>query len=139
MAARRFVFLSHNTADKPAVEEIARRLEAEGIEPWFDAWHLVPGEKWQPALEKALTEARASVIVVGPSGMGPWQDEEMRVAIDRRISDPGYRVVPLLLPGAQRLAAVPGQRHLVRRVTRTQPAESSTPAHTQHGSFAART
>ena len=73
-----------------------------GIEPWLDSWRLIPGEKWQPALEKALTEARASVVFVGPSGMGPWQDEEMRVAIDRRVGDPAYRVVPVLLPGAQR-------------------------------------
>ena len=30
------VFLSHNSADKPAVEELARRLKAEGMEPWLD-------------------------------------------------------------------------------------------------------
>ena len=102
MGAQRFVFLSHNSVDKLAVEEIARRLRAAGIEPWLDSWHLVPGEKWQPALEKALAEARASVVFVGPSGVGPWQDEEMRVAIDRRVGDPAYRVVPVLLPGARR-------------------------------------
>jgi hypothetical protein len=102
MDARHFVFLSHNSADKPVVEELARRLRDAGIEPWLDSWHLVPGEKWQPALEKALTEARASAVFFGPSGVGPWQDEEMRVAIGRRVVDSGYRVVPVLLPGAQR-------------------------------------
>src|SRR5262245_16060922 len=102
MDTHRFVFLSHNSDDKLAVETIARRLRDEGFKPWLDSWQLVPGEKWQPALEKALTEARASVVFVGPSGLGPWQDEEMRVAIDRRVGDPAYRVVPVLLPGAQR-------------------------------------
>jgi ABC-type multidrug transport system fused ATPase/permease subunit len=96
------VFLSHNSADKPAVEEIARRLRDEGIDPWIDTWQLVPGEKWQPSLEKALAEARASVVFFGPSGIGPWQDEEMRVAIDRRVREPSFRVVPVLLPGARR-------------------------------------
>jgi hypothetical protein len=37
------VFLSHNSADKPAVEELARRLEDEaGLRPFLDRWHLAP-------------------------------------------------------------------------------------------------
>lgn len=99
---RGFVFLSHNNADKPAVEEIALRLRAKGMEPWLDSWHLVAGETWQPALAKALAEARASVLFVGPSGIGPWQAEEIQVAINRRVTDSAHRVVPVLLPEAQR-------------------------------------
>jgi hypothetical protein len=34
-------FLSHNSADKPAVEEIALRPETEGITCWLDKWHLI--------------------------------------------------------------------------------------------------
>ena len=30
------VFLSHHSADKPFVEEFARRLRKEGLEPWLD-------------------------------------------------------------------------------------------------------
>ena len=51
------VFLSHNSADKPAVELIARRLRDEaGLAPFLDKWHLVPGESWQEALEQAADE-----------------------------------------------------------------------------------
>ncbi|MBV8225365.1 MAG: toll/interleukin-1 receptor domain-containing protein, partial [Verrucomicrobia bacterium] len=95
-------FLSHGSADKPAVEEIARRLLKLGIEPWLDKWHLIPGDPWQPALEKALAESESCVVFVGPSGFGPWQNEEMRAAIDRRVQEKGFRVIPVLLPGAQR-------------------------------------
>jgi len=46
------VFLSHNSADKPAVEEVALRLRQQhGIEFWLDKWHLIPGAPWQPAIE----------------------------------------------------------------------------------------
>ncbi len=45
-AARYDVFLSHNSADKPAVEEIARRLVAAGLQPFLDKWHLIPGQPW---------------------------------------------------------------------------------------------
>ena len=37
------VFLSHNSADKPAVEEVARRLVKEGIQPWLDP--ISPAER----------------------------------------------------------------------------------------------
>src|SRR5208282_4959753 len=76
------VFLSHSSSDKPAVEELARRLAKEGIQAWLDKWHLIPGDPWQPALEKALADSGTCAVFVGPSGFGPWQNEEMRAAID---------------------------------------------------------
>jgi hypothetical protein len=56
------VFLSHSSTDKPAVEELARRLAKEGIQAWLDKWHLIPGDPWQPALEKALAESESSML-----------------------------------------------------------------------------
>jgi tetratricopeptide (TPR) repeat protein len=98
------VFLSHSSADKPAVEELARRLAKEGIQAWLDKWHLIPGDPWQPAIEGALAESETCAVFVGPSGLGPWQNEEMRAAIDRRVRDSkrSFRIIPVLLPGAER-------------------------------------
>ena len=49
---KRKVFLSHNSADKPAVEALALRLRQEtDIEPWLDKWNLIPGQPWQEELE----------------------------------------------------------------------------------------
>src|SRR5688572_22561681 len=98
------VFLSHSSEDKPAVEELARRLQGEGVEPWLDKWHLIPGEPWQPALEEALGACDSCAVFIGPGGFGPWQNEEMRAAIGRRVQDKGrrFRVIPVLLPGGER-------------------------------------
>ena len=98
------VFLSHSSTDKPAVEELARRLAKEGIQAWLDKWHLIPGNPWQPDIEKALVESGTCAVFMGPSGVGPWQNEEMRAAIDQRVRDSGrhFRVIPVLLPGAKR-------------------------------------
>jgi hypothetical protein len=98
------VFLSHSSADKPAVEELARRLAKEGIQAWLDKWNLIPGKPWQPEIEKALAESESCAVFVGPSGFSPWQNEEMRAAIDQRVRDSGkrFRVIPVLLPGAER-------------------------------------
>ena len=41
------IFLSHNSADKPAVEDIALKLKSAGVEPWLDKWYLIPGNTFQ--------------------------------------------------------------------------------------------
>lgn len=102
MAPQFDAFLSHRRADKPAVEELARRLKHDGIEPWLDKWNLVPGEPWQEAIEEALNRCATCVVFVGTGGLGPWHHEEMRNAIERRVTDPTFRVIPVLLPGAER-------------------------------------
>ena len=72
------VFLSHSTADKPAVEELAVRLRRKGIEPWLDKWNLIPGQDCQLAMERALADCSTCAVFIGPGGLGPWQNEEMR-------------------------------------------------------------
>jgi hypothetical protein len=57
------VFLSHSTADKPALEELAHRLRhKEGIQAWLDKWNLIPGASWQPEIEDALKNAKVALV-----------------------------------------------------------------------------
>ena len=100
--SRYHVFLSYSSADKPAVEALAQRLLAAGIRPWLDSWNLVPGDPWEEAIEQALDTCGTCAVFLGPSGIGPWHNEEMRVALDRRARDRTrtFRVIPVLLPGA---------------------------------------
>ncbi len=97
------VFLSHNSADKPAVEAIAHRLREEArLQPFLDKWHLIPGQPWQEALEGALDESATVAVFIGPSGVSPWHNEEMRAALDYAVrTRDEYRVIPVLLPGAE--------------------------------------
>jgi len=96
------VFLSHNSADKDAVELIAHRLREEaGLNPFLDKWHLVPGEGWQVALEVALEASETVAVFIGPSGISPWHNEELRTALNRAVrTRDEYRVIPVLLPNA---------------------------------------
>ncbi|HKQ08474.1 MAG TPA: TIR domain-containing protein [Blastocatellia bacterium] len=96
-------FLSHNSQDKPAVELLARKLEDEaGLKTWLDKWNLIPGDPWQEAIEEALTRSLTCVVFLGPSGFGAWHHEEMRNALDLRVSNFNnkLRVIPVLLPGS---------------------------------------
>ena len=108
------VFLSHSSQDKPAVEELARRLKRRKLKPFLDKWHLVPGEPWQEALEEALDQSQTFAVFLGPGGIGPWQNEEMRDALDIRVRDKSRRVIPVLLPGAP----LPEERALPRFLRR---------------------
>lgn len=115
MVNRYDVFLSHATPDKPAVRVLAQRLQDEGLVPFLDEWNLIPGDPLQEALEDALDNSRSCVICIGPDKIGPWQNEEMRSALEDRVRGrEGFRVVPLMLPGA----TPPGDRELPRFLRR---------------------
>jgi len=94
------VFLSHSSADKPAVEKLAHKLIEAKVNPFLDKWHLIPGEPWEEALEEALDQSRTCAVFVGPTGLGPWQNEEMRSALEDRVRNKAFRVIPVLLPGS---------------------------------------
>jgi TIR domain/Carboxypeptidase regulatory-like domain len=96
------VFLSHQSGDKSLVESIAIRLVNEqGLRPFLDKWHLIPGEPWQEALEEALDRSKTCAVFLGPVGLGPWENEEMRAALEERVRNKSFRVIPVLLPGAE--------------------------------------
>ena len=93
------VFLCHNGADKPAVRLIARHLRERGILPWLDEAELLPGRDWQEELERQISNIRTAAVFVGPSGIGPWQNRELRAFLNE-FAERGCPVIPVLLPEA---------------------------------------
>lgn len=80
-------FISHNSADKPVVEEIASRLRKTGNEPWLDIWNLIPGYPWQEEIEQALGWCKTCAVFIGKDKLRPRQNAEMWTAINRRVSE----------------------------------------------------
>jgi hypothetical protein len=95
-------FLSYNSQDGPVVHEIYERLKARKLKLYLEEWELAPGEEFQPALAEALTKSKTCVVFLGPNGLGPWQKQEIQVAIDKRARDEAFHVIPVLLPGTER-------------------------------------
>src|SRR5580692_7583941 len=95
------IFLSYNSADHNVVENIARKLRDESLEPFLDRWHLAPGMRWRPKLEETLSSCKAVAIFVGPGEMGSWQQREVDVALDLQGRNPNLPVIPALLPGCE--------------------------------------
>ena len=103
--AQRFdVFLSYNSRDGEIVERIAERLKWAGLEPWLDRWSLTPGVEWQAELGAGLEDSAACAVFVGPHDLGPWERQEVTLALDRAVTQRDFRVFPVL--AARRRGAV---------------------------------
>src|SRR5215213_8610215 len=93
-------FISYNSRDSEAVEELARRLEDEaGLLVWKDNWELAGGDDWIDRLPEAISQSRAMVVFVGPNGLGPWHKEEIKIGLQRAVKRGIIRVIPVALPG----------------------------------------
>jgi hypothetical protein len=92
------VFLSHNSREKPAVEALAYKLRAEGLNPWFDNWRLIGGAKWQGGLAEGLRASSTCAVFIGKDDLGNWESEELDVAQNRAANDRDFRIIPVLLP-----------------------------------------
>jgi three-Cys-motif partner protein len=89
-------FLTHSGTDKPAVRDLVQHLRARGITVWLDEERLLPGMPWQPLLEAGIEASRSIVVVVGSSGLGPWQEEETEGFL-RLSGMEGRPVIPVLV------------------------------------------
>src|SRR5438445_329961 len=95
-----FVFLSHNSADKPAVEDVQRRLES--CEPplhcWLDQDDLRSRGTWMTQIETMLSECESAALFFGPSGRGPIHELERQKLVDRAARQrDSFWLVPVLL------------------------------------------
>ena len=93
------VFVSYSRADQDAAERLGRALRACGLTVFVDRWYLVAGQSWPDALEQHLRDCRAVAVCIGASGLGVWQQREHYKALDRQAHEPGFPVIPVLLPG----------------------------------------
>jgi hypothetical protein len=91
------VFLSHDSRDKPVVEDIAARLRAEGIRVWLDKDELRPGLPWHLGLEEGIRASRSVAVFIGQHNQGAWQGPEMWAFVDRSRRE-RTPVIPVLLP-----------------------------------------
>jgi hypothetical protein len=91
------VFFSYHWRDHVLVEPVARTLTGRGLRVFLDRWYLVPGQPWPQALERTLASCNSVAVFLGADGLGPWQQRERDLALDRQGREPGFPVIPVLL------------------------------------------
>jgi hypothetical protein len=94
-------FLSYNPRDQSLAERIKAAIEHEhsGFRVFFPPSQLRAGGVWLPQLAAEVAQATAFLLLVGPSGVGPWQAVEYYEALDRHVRDPDFPIVVVLVAG----------------------------------------
>jgi hypothetical protein len=57
------------------------------------------GGFWLPSLAHEIAETTAFVLLVREKGIGPWQVLEYNEALARRVKEPTFPLVPVVLDG----------------------------------------
>ena len=92
-------FCSYSRADERTVRGVVAALRERGIATFLDRDSLPPGQPWPALLAKHIEDSRSVLVFVGPTGMGAWQQRERDVALVRQAREPGFPIIPVLLPG----------------------------------------
>lgn len=94
------VFLSYNRKDCKVVEQLGEELRERDLEVWLDVWEVPPGTVWQAVLEETIAAVQSAAVLVGPAGIGPWEQVEMRALLSEFVARE-RPLIPVLLPGAK--------------------------------------
>ncbi len=107
------VFLSHSSADKPVVRELAERLKAAGLRVWFDEWLIQPGDLISAKLEEGLEHSAVLLLCMSANAFGSdWVSLEGHTAIFRDPQNLERRFVPLRLDDAPIKAMLRGYSYI---------------------------
>ena len=107
------VFLSHSSADKPVVRELAERLRAAGLRVWFDEWLIQPGDLISAKIEEGLEHSAVLLLCMSANAFGSdWVSLEGHTAIFRDPQNLERRFVPLRLDDAPIKAMLRGYAYI---------------------------
>ncbi|MFM8974491.1 MAG: toll/interleukin-1 receptor domain-containing protein [Vulcanococcus sp.] len=78
------VFLSHSSAYKLVVRELAEGLRAAGLRVWFDEWIIKPGDPISVKIEEGLEHSGVLLFCMSANAFGSdWVGLERHTAIFR--------------------------------------------------------
>lgn len=95
------IFISYAREDFREVKGIYQRLKDAGFTPWMDKVDLLPGQKWRPAIEKAIQRADFFILCLSNHSVKKrgFVQREIRAALDLwqdKLEDDIY-LIPALL------------------------------------------
>ena len=92
------VFLSHSVSDSAVVQQIAERLQQDGLKVWFDKWELRPGGNIPTQIEEGLEHSRVLVLCMSANAFGSdWAQIERDTFRFRDPLNKERRFIPLRL------------------------------------------
>lgn len=79
------VFLCHSSGDKAAVRNLWQRLTDDGFVPWLDEKTLLPGQRWEIEIRKAIDAAGAIIVCISRTSVNKegFLQREIRMVLDK--------------------------------------------------------
>ncbi|HEU4561643.1 MAG TPA: toll/interleukin-1 receptor domain-containing protein [Longimicrobium sp.] len=83
-------FLCHASDDKPRVRALFEQLKEDGIEPWLDELNLLPGQRWEIEIPRALRMSHAVIICLSTRAVDKvgYINKEIKFALDAADEQP---------------------------------------------------
>ena len=96
------VFLCYAHSDKEPVRKLYTRITKKaGIEAWFDAEKLLPGQDWESEIRKAILESNVIVVCLSRqfNRLGGYRHRELKLALEKAslLPDNEIFIIPVRL------------------------------------------
>ena len=92
------VFLCHSTADKAVALDVLERLEAVGLNCWYDDRNMSPGDITLSTIDYGLKHSRRILIFAGPSySESSWAKLETAIFAHRQVKSPVEGAIQILV------------------------------------------
>ena len=108
------VFLCYNRLEREAAAWLETKLAAQDLRVFRDDRSLAAGDSLPDMIPTAIRSSSTTVVLIGASGLGSWQELEVGIAVHKRGEDPDYRVLVVMLPGANQSTVPEACLHFVR-------------------------
>src|ERR1700733_4578407 len=94
-------FLSYHSPDQALAERLKAAIERKdsASRVFFAPMRLRAGGSWTAQLAQEIADSTAFILLVGERGLGDWQVYEYDEALDKRVKEPDFPLVMMLLEG----------------------------------------
>lgn len=84
MEAKARIFLSYAREDREKVEKLYQQLSDAGFRPWMDTKDILPGERWQSSIRKAVRRSDFFLMCLSANSVNKrgWIQREIKQALD---------------------------------------------------------
>ena len=94
---RKVVFLCYSSKDKRFVRKLADELFDNSVDVWVDYNQILAGQEFIKRIEQGIVKCDFVVVILTSNFIqGPWAKRELRMAINREVSEDRITVLPLL-------------------------------------------
>lgn len=110
--ASRVAFLSHSSADKPFIRQLAADLTAAGITVWLDEQRIKVGESIPEKISQGLAESDYFLLAISQNSVeSEWVKKELNGALINEVQRRSVHVLPLKLDNAKIPPAIADKKY----------------------------